>query len=98
MSDTTRASLDTAGFEDELRARGCTDVVIVEWPPGRLSERHVHDFRACGLILDGEYTLETPDGARVLRAGDRFELARGIPHVERVSATGVRILAGRLQA
>lgn len=97
MNDSSPSAPDAAGFEAELRARGCTTVAVVEWPPGRLSERHAHEFRAFGLILDGEYTLETPDGARVLRAGDRFEVAPGTPHVERVSASGVRILAGRLQ-
>ncbi len=90
------APLDTRAFEDELREQGCANIGVVEWSPGRISARHAHDFTAVGLVLEGAFTLETPDGARLLEAGARFEVAAGTPHVETIGAAGVRILSGRL--
>ena len=83
------APVDTRALEDELRERGCANIGVFEWSPGRISARHAHDFTAIGLVLEGAFTLETPDGAR-------FEVVAGTPHVEIVGAAGVRILSGRL--
>lgn len=88
--------MDEAAFRDYLAARGCAQVGIVEWEPGRLSPEHVHDFTALGLVLAGGFTLRTDAGARPLGAGDRFELAAGTPHVEDVGPEGARILSGRV--
>lgn len=90
------SAVDTSAFETELIGRGCPQFGIVDWPPGRISAEHAHEFTACGLILEGEFTLETPAGQQRLQAGDRFEKAAGTLHVERVGPTGVRILSGRL--
>lgn len=90
------STIDTSAFEAELVGRGCPQLVVVEWPPGRLSAEHAHDFTACGLILEGEFTLETRAGQKLLQAGDRFEVAAGTLHVERVGTAGVRILSGRV--
>lgn len=92
------SGVDTKAFEAELVGRGCPQIGIVDWPPGRISAEHAHEFTACGLILDGEFTLETCAGQQLLQAGDRFEVAAGTPHVERVGPAGVRILSGRLDA
>lgn len=90
------SAVDTNAFEAELIGRGCPQLGIVDWPPGRISAEHAHEFTACGLILEGEFTLETPAGQQLLQAGDRFEVAAGTLHVERVGPAGVRILSGRL--
>lgn len=89
--------MNPAEFEADLRARGCERIATVEWEPGRISLVHAHDFTARGLILEGEFTLATPDYARRLAPGDIFELAHGIPHVENVGPAGARILSGRLE-
>jgi len=88
--------MNEAEFRAGLAARGCERIGIVEWEAGRLSPEHTHEFTAFGLVLDGGFTLRTPTGARVLRPGDSFELAAGIPHVEDVGDQGARILGGRL--
>ena len=88
--------LDTRSFETELRARGCAHIAVVEWAAGRVSDEHAHAFTARGLVLDGEFTLETAAGARRLQRGDIFEVPPGTPHVESVPASGVRILSGRI--
>lgn len=90
------STIDSSAFEAELVGRGCPQLGIVDWPPGRISAEHAHEFTACGLILDGEFTLETPAGQQLLHAGDRFEVTAGTLHVERVGNAGVRILSGRL--
>jgi quercetin dioxygenase-like cupin family protein len=93
---TTPETIDEAAFRAALLARGCNTITVVEWEPNRLSPTHAHAFTARGLILAGGFTLETADGARALAPGDIFELAAGIPHVERVGPLGARILSGRL--
>ena len=89
-------AMNEAEFRAVLDARGCTRIGLVEWEPGRLSPEHAHEFTALGLVLEGGFTLRTPTGARVLRPGDTFELAAGIPHVEDVGDQGARLLSGRL--
>jgi len=89
--------MNEAEFREHLRARDCSRVGIVEWPPGRVSAEHAHEFTALGLILAGGFTLRTAAGERVLRPGDHFELAAGIPHVEDVGPEGVTILSGRIE-
>ncbi len=89
--------MNESEFRASLAVRGCERIGIVEWEPGRLSPEHAHGFTALGLVLEGGFTLRTPTGARVLGAGDSFELAAGIPHVEDVGEQGARILSGRLE-
>lgn len=94
---TVDGTFDEAGFRAHLAARGCNTIDIVEWEPGHLSPEHSHTFTAYGLVLAGGFTLETSAGARPLAPGDRFELAAGIPHVERVGSQGARLLSGRIE-
>lgn len=83
-------------FRRKLAALGCLEPLVVEWPAGRESGTHAHDFNAHGLVVAGGFTLTTPEGARVLGVGDSFALAAGIPHSETVGAQDTRLLAARL--
>jgi quercetin dioxygenase-like cupin family protein len=64
-----REAVDAAAFRELLVARGCAPIGEVEWPPGRVSPEHVHDFTAVGLVLAGGFTLRTAAGARRLLSG-----------------------------
>lgn len=88
--------MDENIFRTRLAELGCTEVRTVDWAPGHATQEHVHAFNAHGLVLSGAYTLTTPEGPKLLRAGDTFELAAGTPHTETVGTDDTRILAGRI--
>ncbi len=83
-------------FRQKVAVLGCLEPLLVEWPAGRDSGTHAHDFDAHGLVVAGGFTLSTPEGIRVLAAGDSFALAAGIPHSEKVGADDTRLLAARI--
>lgn len=44
-------------------------------------EEHVHDGQdECFLVLDGELTVDLPDGPRVVRPGEFLVVPRDTPH------------------
>ena len=88
--------MDEATFRTRLADLGCTELRTVDWLPGHATQDHAHDFNAHGLIMRGAFTLTTPDGPRLLRGGDTFELSAGTPHHETVGTEAAQILAGRI--
>jgi quercetin dioxygenase-like cupin family protein len=55
------------------------------------SQEHVHDFDEYFVVVAGEYALELEGKTIVLRKGDEFHIAVGIPHAGRFKA-GTRTL------
>lgn len=88
--------MDISTFKSRLAALGCADPYTVDWQPGHASPEHAHEFDAYGLVLEGAFTLETPEGPRRVPAGDTFELKAGTPHREVVGSEGAKVIAGRL--
>lgn len=87
--------MDEQSFTEQLKSEGYQPGVAVEWDPGTVNDTHAHAFSARLLILAGEITVTTAEGATTCRAGDTFRLAAGTPHEERVGPAGVRFLTGR---
>ncbi|MEN9726591.1 MAG: hypothetical protein RL434_957 [Pseudomonadota bacterium] len=83
-------------FRQKVAVLGCPEPLLVDWPAGRDSGTHAHDFDAHGLVVAGSFTLSTPEGIRVLAVGDSFALAAGIPHSEKVGPQDTRLLAARI--
>jgi quercetin dioxygenase-like cupin family protein len=82
-------------FESQLKAEGYQVITSVQQPVGYAMGEHVHDFDACALILEGDFTI-TVDGAdRHYGPGQIFRLPAGTPHSERAGLQGVRYRAGR---
>jgi hypothetical protein len=90
-------------FEAAAHAEGYTEVVCREWPPLTVLDTHSHPFDAKALVVSGELWLavasNTSSGiekhTQHLTAGQRFELARNIPHDERYGAEGATFWVAR---
>jgi quercetin dioxygenase-like cupin family protein len=82
-------------FAAEQRTIGCDEVIERSWKPDTVVETHTHPFSVRALVVQGEMWLTV--GARVqhLRAGERFELDREVPHAERYGAEGATYWVAR---
>ena len=101
MTTTTNAAPTQAereAFEARLRAEGYDEIFTKTIEPDVVNDEHSHPFDVSVLVLDGQLTLECRGETRVYRTGDRFELARDVPHVERYGPQGYAFLAGRRHA
>ena len=87
--------MDQAQFEAALHAAGFDPAVTVTREAGGHLGIHAHPFEARALIIDGEITLVTAEGARCYRAGDIFHLPAGLPHTETCGPAGVVYRVGR---
>lgn len=87
--------MDEHSFRERLKAEGYAAGPIIEWAPNTFNDTHTHEFSASILVLEGEITVTTPEGATTCRASDTFRLAAGTPHAEQVGPAGVRFLSGR---
>lgn len=87
--------MNEKSFRKRLQAEGYAEGPIIEWAPNTFNDTHTHEFSASVLVLDGEITVTTADGATTCRANDTFRLAAGTPHSEQVGPDGVRFLSGR---
>ena len=82
-------------LRERLKAEGYAEGVLVEWPSNTFNDTHTHEFSACVLVLEGEITVTTAEGATTCRANDTFQLVAGTPHSEQVGPDGVKFLSGR---
>ena len=87
--------MDERKFKEQLARDGYGEASLLEWEAGTVNESHSHDFTASALVISGEITVTTGDGATTCKAGDSFTLAAGITHTETVGGDGVRFLFGR---
>ncbi len=86
-------------FETAAHAEGYTEVITREWPPLTVLDTHSHPFDAKALVVSGELWLSVGSGAdkqtQHITAGQRFELARHIPHDERYGPEGATFWVAR---
>ena len=95
--------LDFQQFEAAAHAEGYTEVITREWPPHTVLDTHTHPFDAKAYVVSGELWLtadtDTSHGTKKhtqhITAGQRFELARNIPHDERYGAEGATYWVAR---
>jgi quercetin dioxygenase-like cupin family protein len=80
-------------FEAAVHAEGFDEVPVREWKPGQVLETHTQPFAV--NTLGGEFWLTMGDSVRHVKAGDWFELARGVPHAERYGDEGATFWAAR---
>jgi hypothetical protein len=84
-----------ADFEAAARARGFDAVLERDWPPNTVLDWHTHAFAVEARVVRGEMWLGVGDSVRHLRAGDRFELEREVPHTERYGDEGATYWVAR---
>ena len=82
-------------FEADARARGFDAVLERQWPPGTVLDTHTHAFAVEARVVQGEMWLTVGSDTRHLCAGDRFELAREVPHAERYGSQGATFWVAR---
>jgi quercetin dioxygenase-like cupin family protein len=82
-------------FEAAARAEGFDEVLTRDWSPGQVMDTHTHPFAVKALVTAGELWLTVGGDTRHLTAGDRFELAKDIPHAERYGEQGATFWAAR---
>ncbi len=86
-------------FQQDALSRGFDEVTERRWPPDTVLATHTHPFAVEALVVQGEMWLSCGEGAaaqtRHLRSGDRFELAREVPHDERYGAEGATYWVAR---
>ena len=87
-----------AEFETAAKAQGADEVLQRQWPANTVLDTHTHSFAVKALVVQGEMWLTVGDEVKQLRAGDRFELARDVPHAERYGAEGATYWVGRRNA
>jgi quercetin dioxygenase-like cupin family protein len=85
-------------FEAAARREGYDEVTERTWPANAVVETHAHPFAVKAIVVAGEMWLTHDGETRHLRAGDRFELARSVPHAERYGAEGATYWAARRHA
>lgn len=92
------APTDFQRFEQDTLARGFDEVTERRWAPDTVLDTHTHPFSVEAVVVQGEMWLSCGEVTRHLRPGDRFELAREVPHAERYGAEGATYWVARRHA
>ena len=82
-------------FGAQARAQGFDEVLQRTWPPDTVLATHSHPFDASALLVQGCMWLTAAGQTRQLGAGDRFEIARDVPHDERYGPEGATYWVAR---
>jgi quercetin dioxygenase-like cupin family protein len=90
---TTTADFET--FKTQALAEGFDEVLQRDWAPNTVLDTHTHPFSVKAVVVAGEMWLTVGADTCHLRAGERFELGREVPHAERYGAEGASYWVAR---
>ena len=82
-------------FKSEALAAGFDEVLERQWAADTVLATHTHPFSVSAVVTQGEMWLGHDGQVRHLKPGDRFELAREVPHDERYGPEGATYWVGR---
>ena len=82
-------------FQSTALQEGFDEVIERTWDPLTVLDTHTHPFGVKALVTQGEMWLTVGDTTQHLQAGDRFELAREVPHAERYGPQGATYWVAR---
>ena len=82
-------------FQARKLAEGYDEVLRREWQPHFVNETHSHPFDTDAVVAHGEYWLTVNGHTTHYRAGETFQVARGVAHAERYGAEGAVFWAAR---
>ncbi len=82
-------------FKAEKLAMGYDEVLTREWAPHWENDTHEHPFDADVLIVQGEMWLTLQGQTQHLQAGERFKVAKHVPHAEKYGAHGALFWVAR---
>ena len=86
---------DFDSFSRQARADGFDEVLERSWAPLTVLETHTHPFAVQALVTQGQMWLTINGQTQALQRGDRFELARDVPHEERYGPQGATYWVAR---
>ena len=86
---------DLEAFRAAALAAGFDEVLERAWAPGVVLDTHTHDFDVDAVVVGGEMWLSGEGRTQHLRPGDRFTLARQVPHAERYGPEGAAYWVAR---
>jgi len=87
-------TIDEEALHEQLRSEGFRKTYTWQDAPNAFYPEHTHPSETAHIILDGEMTLTTKDGARAYRAGERCDVPSGAVHSARMGPQGCRYLIG----
>ena len=82
-------------FEEIRRLQDYGAPKEVRFEPNSKSETHTHDLISFVYVLEGEFILNTEDGAPSYAPGETVLLAPNVPHAEEAGPAGATILVAR---
>ncbi|MFM8547936.1 MAG: cupin domain-containing protein [Betaproteobacteria bacterium] len=82
-------------FSAAMLSRGYHEILVREWEPNHATPEHDHPFDTDALVVRGEFWLSSGGNTRHIRAGETFQLGRGIAHSERYGPQGATFWAAR---
>lgn len=82
-------------FRREALARGFDEVIERQWAPNTVLETHTHPFAVEALVVQGQLWLGQAGQTQALGVGDRFALAREVPHDEHYGPEGATYWVAR---
>lgn len=82
-------------FRAAALAAGFDEVLERQWAPDTVLDTHTHDFDVDAVVVRGEMWLSCEGRTAHLRPGDRFTLARLVPHGERYGGQGAAYWVAR---
>ena len=82
-------------FEQRLLREGYGEARRVSFDALSRSQSHTHDQASFVYVVEGEFILNTPDGAARYFPGDTCVLDKNIEHAEEAGAIGATILVAR---
>jgi quercetin dioxygenase-like cupin family protein len=82
-------------FEELSCDQGYDEPKLVSFEPLSRSETHSHDKISFVYVLEGEFILNTSEGAPRYRPGDTCLLDKDIDHAEEAGPEGATILVAR---
>ena len=90
-----RPTGDFEAFKAAKLAQGFDEVLVRNWDPGFENAPHAHPFDTDAIVAYGEYWLTIGEDVRHLKAGDAFQVPRGVVHSERYGPAGAVFWAAR---
>ena len=88
--------MDFETFKAQKLKEGFDEILVREWDANFQNQPHQHPFDVDALVVSGEFCLSVEgEGDRHLKAGDRFQLGRGITHHESYGPQGAVFWAAR---
>lgn len=85
-------------FRAEAQRRSFDEALARDWAAGTVLETHTHPFAVEAQVVRGEMWLTVGEATRHLQPGDRFALAREVPHAERYGPDGATYWVARRNA